>query len=95
MKVWLLTKKRALELILYVLPVVYVGFVIGDRAGLWDRLRGLDEVERVAARLETSYATNVVRQIKPEDKAWRPLLSLIQRYTCGFRPILIARSDRS
>lgn len=73
---------RALELLAAVgLPLLGLGFVAGDRGGLWDRILGLHHVEAVAARLETSYAHGVDRKIGPDEEAWRPLVALIRKYS--------------
>jgi hypothetical protein len=84
-RVTTVSSKRKQRLVKFVsaivLPVVYVGFVITEHAGVWDRLHGLDLVEDVAGRLETSYAEGVDRQIGPDEEAWEPLIKLIYEYS--------------
>jgi hypothetical protein len=41
--------KRLLELAGSPLPLLTVAFVISERAGFWDYIRGLDQVDRVAS----------------------------------------------
>lgn len=88
---------RSLELLGGVLlPLIALAFVAGDRVGVLDRLLGLNEVEAVASRFETSYA-HVDRQVGPDEPAWQPLLALINRYTTadlpkGRQPTMLARA---
>ena len=73
--------KNIATLVPLLLSLAYVGFLIADRYAVWDRLRGLDSVEEVAANFETSYAANASSPVRPGDKAWIPLLNLIYRYS--------------
>jgi hypothetical protein len=73
--------KRALTIILLVLPFIYLGFIVTDRLGVWDRLTGLDLVEKVAARFDLSYADNASSPVRVGDKEWKPLLALVYRYS--------------
>ena len=65
----------------FVLPLLAFGFVIFERCGLFDWYFGHDAVLEVESRLETSYAAGVDRQVGPDEKAWKPLLRLIQKYS--------------
>jgi hypothetical protein len=92
-----INNRKVIEFVVTCLPVLALLFVIGERTGVWDKLRGLDLVEDVANRLDTSYAANVVRQIGPDEKAWKPLIALIYRYsTTKFpkdkQPRMVARA---
>jgi hypothetical protein len=79
--------KFALNLILFILPLLYLGFILADRAGVWDRLFGLDLVEQAAARFELSYAPDASLPVRVGDKEWKPLLHLAYRYsTAQFIP---------
>jgi hypothetical protein len=73
--------KRALNLVLVVLPFVYLGYIVADRAGVWDHLCGLDSVEQVAVRFQSSYAPDASHEVKVGDEAWEPLLRLMYRYS--------------
>jgi hypothetical protein len=90
--------KAVLQLASAVLiPACAIGFVVVERAGLLDYYLGHDAVLEVAARLETSYAENVDRQIGPDERAWRPLLRLIRKYSTATlpdnrEPVMLARS---
>jgi hypothetical protein len=48
--------KRSVELIATLLPFLTVVFVWCEYSGVWDRLQGLDAVEKVAQRFDLSYA---------------------------------------
>jgi hypothetical protein len=63
------------------IPVFYLIFVTADHTGLLDKFLGLDLVEDVSERFEISYAEDASRPVRPDEPAWRPLLSLIERYT--------------
>jgi hypothetical protein len=78
-----------------VMPSLYLAFIITDHYEAWDRVRGLNEVKIVAARMNVSYA-EAKRQYWPSDKEWIPTLALITRYTKaqlpqGKSPVMIAR----
>jgi hypothetical protein len=73
--------KFALNLTLVILPLLYLAFILADRAGVWDRLSGLDLVEEVAARFELSYAPNASAPVRLGDKEWEPLLKLVCKYS--------------
>jgi hypothetical protein len=88
--------KFLLNLLLLILPLLYVGFVIADRFGVWDHLTGLDLVEQAAANFELSYAPNASTPVRVGDKEWGPLLKLCYQYsTAQFpndkQPLLFAR----
>jgi hypothetical protein len=68
------------------IPLCVLAFVISTRVGFWGYWFGLNHVEKVAANLETSYATNVSRQVRPGDPAWKPLLRLINKYSTANFP---------
>ena len=90
--------KAVLQLTSAVLiPACAIGFVVTERAGALDHYFGYDSVLDVAARLETSYAENVDRQIGADERAWRPLLRLIRKYSTARlpssrEPVMLARS---
>ena len=69
-----------------VLPILAMGFVISERSGFFDWYFGHDAVLEVAARLESSYATGVDRQVGPDEKAWTPMLRLIRKYSTSILP---------
>jgi hypothetical protein len=72
-------KKRALEFVsAVVFPVLYLGFVVTEHYGLWDEVRGLNSVKKVAAQMDTSYDPNAQRQFRPGDEGWKPTLTLIK-----------------
>src|SRR5271163_237404 len=75
-----------LNLVLFILPFLYLGFMVAERAGVWDRLFGLDLVEQAAARFELSYAPDASRPVNVGDKEWKPLLSLVYKYSTAEFP---------
>ena len=79
------------------LPLVTLGFVVLNYYGFWDYCRGLHHVREIAARMETSYAEDVKRVIRPGQPGWDTMLSLIRRYSsaqlpANREPKLLARS---
>jgi len=64
-----------------VLPILYLIFLLADRAGVWSRLRGLDLVENVATRFEKSYGPDASAPVKVGDQEWEPLINLIYKYS--------------
>jgi hypothetical protein len=87
---------RSVELVAALLPVCGLAFLWSERLGLWDQWLGLDLVEDVATRFESSYAEGVDRQVEGNEKAWEPLLDLIERYSSaelptGREPKMLAR----
>jgi hypothetical protein len=79
--------KLVLNLVLLILPFLYLGFILADRAGVWDRLSGLDLVEEAATRFELSYAPNASEPVRVGDKEWEPLLKLVYRYSHAQFPV--------
>ena len=76
-----LPSKRSVELIATLLPFLTVVFICCEYSGVWDRLQGLDAVEKIAQRFDLSYAANASAPVYPRDLAWKPLLRLIYRYS--------------
>jgi hypothetical protein len=79
--------KFVLNLVLVILPLLYLGFILAERAGVWDRLSGLDLVEEATARFELSYASNASEPVRVGDKEWEPLLKLVYRYSHAQFPV--------
>ena len=60
--------KRFLEfLLVFLLPALILGFIVTEHMGVWDSWLGLNEVERIATRFETSYAKDVDRWVDPGE----------------------------
>jgi hypothetical protein len=55
-------------------------FAVLSYFGVWDRWRGVVDLERIASQLDTSYA-NVSRQVHFGDAEWPTVLTLIERYS--------------
>lgn len=68
------------------IPVVAIGFIVVERVGLVDSIAGLDGVEEVAGRMESSYQPGVDRRIGPDERAWPAIRSLIDKYSTAELP---------
>ena len=68
------------------LPLVTLSFVVLNYYGLWDYVRGLHHVREIATRMETSYAEDVKRVIRPGQPGWDTMVSLIRRYSSAQLP---------
>ena len=73
--------KRVVAGITLVLPFIYLSFVISDRMGVWDKVTGLDLVEKASRRFDLSYAQNASQPVRVGDREWEPLLALAYRYS--------------
>jgi hypothetical protein len=66
--------------------------------GFWSYIRGNDILNALADRLDTSYAPDVSRLVKPHDPEWRPLMRVIKRYSRADllqdrEPVVFARAQ--
>jgi hypothetical protein len=91
-----LSAKFVLNVVLLILPLLYLGFIFADRFGVWDRLGGLDLVEHAATNFELSYAPDASTPVRLGDKEWVPLLKLTYKYSnaqfpTDKQPLLFAR----
>lgn len=89
---------RWLKRVGVLLSFIAVGFSILSYLGFWGWLRGDDLLARLSDRLDTSYAEEVPRQVRPQDLEWRPLLRIIERYTrtqllADKKPLVFARAQ--
>src|SRR5262249_38064390 len=62
------------------LSLVAVAFAALSYVGFWRHVRGDDLLDALANRLDTSYAADVSRQVRPGDPEWRPLMRVIASY---------------
>ena len=81
-----------------VVSAVAVVFAVLSYCGFWSYIRGNDMLNALADRLDTSYAADVSRQVRPVDPEWRPLIRIIKRYTRADllkdkSPVVFARSQ--
>lgn len=82
--------RRWIDLVLLaLLPFVTVLVVAAEHYGVFDRWRGLEQVEQVSARFDESYAPDASRPVYPGDPAWNPMITLIKKYST-----VKLRSDR-
>lgn len=78
--------KRVLTIVTLLLPILYLMFIIPDRLGFWDWITGLELVENVSDRFQSSYRDYASRPVLAGDKEWKPLLRLLRTYsTAKFR----------
>jgi hypothetical protein len=80
------------------LSLVAVLFAALSYFGFWGHLRGDDLLDALADRLDTSYATNVARQVRQGDPEWSPLVRVIESYSkarktlpADRKPVVFAR----
>lgn len=84
------------KLVLLVPLVLYLGFIIPERRGYWDRVRGLDSAQQIAERFEKSVGPDDARPVRAGEKEFEPTLALIRKYSAmsladGKSPQVIAR----
>jgi hypothetical protein len=57
--------KLVLNVVLLVLAFSYLGFIIADRNGVWDRLFGIDLDERAATNFESLNRLTLLKPAHP------------------------------
>ncbi len=77
------------------LSVLSVIFAVLSYSGFWNRIRGDTSLIALESRINTSYS-EVSRQVRPEDREWKPLLRVILKYTTaelpkGKQPVVLVR----
>jgi hypothetical protein len=75
------TKLHVAKLVLLLPLVLYLIFLIPERRGYWDRVRGLDLAEEVAERFEKSVGPDDARPVRAGDAEFEPVLTLIRKYS--------------
>ena len=75
------TKLHVAKLVLLLPLVLYVGFIIPESRGYWDRVRGLDLAQQVAERFEKSVGPDDARPVRAGDQEFEPTLALIRKYS--------------
>ena len=78
---WLYDARGIVRWIGVFLSLVSVAFAALSYFGFWSSVRGDDLLAALANRLDTSYATDVSRQVRQPDPEWRPLLRVIRSYS--------------
>jgi hypothetical protein len=63
------------------LSLVSIVFAALSYFGFFNYVRGDDLLDALASRLDTSYATDVSRQVRPPDPEWHPLMRVIRSYS--------------
>lgn len=78
----LLSKARnAVRWLGVLLSLTSVLFATLSYIGFWSYIRGDDLLDELANRLDTSYAVNISRQVRPNDPEWSPLIRVIKIYS--------------
>lgn len=72
---------RFAKLVLFVPLILYLVFIVLEKQGFWDHLRGLDLAEQVAERFERSVGPNDAVPVRAGDKEFGPTINLIRRYS--------------
>jgi hypothetical protein len=67
--------------LIVVLPLCIVFMAIGEHARLFDRWRGLDQVENVSDSFNHSYGVEPSKPVYPGTPEWAPTLRLIEEYS--------------
>lgn len=60
---------------------LYLVFIVSERKGYWDQLRGLHLVQEIAERFERSVGPDDAIPVRAGDPQFAPTISLIQRYS--------------
>jgi hypothetical protein len=76
--------------------ILSILFAISTNYGLWNELRGDNLAAAVASRFDKSYAEDASIPVRNGDKAWPPLVRLIERYSHADlpkdkKPLVLAR----
>jgi hypothetical protein len=93
---WVYAARSAARCIGVALSVASILFAVLGYFGFWRHLRGDDLLDALANRLDTSYAENVSRQVRPGEPEWNPLLRVITAHVDIPRdktPIVFARAE--
>jgi hypothetical protein len=69
------------KLVLFIPLVLYLAFVIAEKEGFWDRLKGLDQAQQVAERFEKSVGPDDAVPVHAGDKEFAPTIGLIRKYS--------------
>jgi hypothetical protein len=76
--------KRALhiaKLVLLLPLVLYLTFILPERKGYWDHLKGLDLAQQVAERFERSVGPDDAVPVRAGEKEFEPIVALIRKYS--------------
>jgi hypothetical protein len=74
-------KKSKLDLAVLLIPLLGVAFIVLERRGVRDHVRGLDRAEEAAKRFDLSYAPGASAPVREGDAEWSPLITLIRKYS--------------
>lgn len=69
------------KLVLLLPLLLYLGFIIPENRGYWDRVRGLDLAQQIAERFEKSVGPDDARPVRAGEKEFEPTLALIRKYS--------------
>jgi hypothetical protein len=90
------TTLHVAKLVLLVPLVLYLVFIILEKRGYWDHLRGLDLAQQIAERFERSVGPDDAVPVQVGEKEFEPIIALIRKYSAtnladGKTPQVIAR----
>jgi len=75
------TTLHVAKLVLLLPLALYLIFIVPERSGYWDRVRGLDLAQQIAERFEKSVGTDTAVPVRAGDPEFEPMLALIRRYS--------------
>jgi hypothetical protein len=95
---WLYNARNIFRWVSVGLSAISVVFAALSFAGFWNDFRGDNLLDALARRLDTSYATDVSRQVRSHDPEWQPLMRVIRSYSVtnlpkDRSPVVFARTS--
>jgi hypothetical protein len=78
---WLYDARNIFRWVSVGLSVISVAFAALSYFGFWNHFRKDDLLDALASRLDSSYAADISRQVRPGEPEWTPLIQVIERYS--------------
>ena len=72
---------HAAKLVLLLPLALYLAFIILEKWGYWDQLRGLDVCQQVADRFERSVGPDDAVPVRVGDREFEPVVNMIRKYS--------------
>jgi hypothetical protein len=93
---WLCAARNVIRWVGVAISLRSVTFAALNYYGFWRHVRGDDLLEALANRLDTSYAEDVSRQVRPGEREWNPLLRVLATHVQVPKdktPVVFARAQ--